>query len=157
MTIYMDKYEVKGSELENQVKETLEEIFEGSSCEVLKGPKIRGCSGSMWRPDFAIIEKSNNGFVAIIECKGVGLPKSWQYHAQMCEAYIELNDLRLGPQSPSAKYYLIVNRPQEVADRRASKINYKTMFNCINVKLYYWTELDKEDWQSFNDEFFQMR
>jgi len=63
-------------------------------------------------------EKPIGQFVVLIECKGVGIPKSWQYHAQMCDAHMELSDPRLNDKYSSAKYYLIVKRPPEKMDKK---------------------------------------
>lgn len=153
----MDQYDVKGKRLESMVGETLEEIFRESSFEVLKGAEIIGCSESVWRPDFSVVKKSSGQFVIIIECKGIGIPKSWQYHAQICDAYMELSDLHLSDEYSSAKYYLIVNRPKEKTDAKTSRKDYKKLFSQIGVRLYHWTELEAEAWEPFVDELMQLK
>jgi hypothetical protein len=153
----LGQYVIKGKMLEAEVEDTILEIFYNMPFGVLKEEHVKGCSGKIWRPDFVILTKPFNKIIAILECKGIGKPKSWQYHAQMCSAYVELNDLRLNPEISSAKYYLIVNRPPERGDQTVSKIDYRKMFGCINVKVYYRTDLEEEDWKSFLEEFFEIR
>ncbi|MEM1995102.1 MAG: hypothetical protein QXW32_06525 [Nitrososphaerales archaeon] len=85
------------------------------------------------------------------------MPKSWQYHAQICDAYTELSDLRLNNLHSSAKYYLIVNRPPEKTDAKTSGKDYQRLFSCIGVGLYYRTELEAEEWESFVSELMELR
>jgi len=76
----------------------------------------------------------------LVECKGIGKPNSWQYHAQICSAYMELNDIRLNNLFADTKLYLIINRRAERGDQQAYRKNYEEIFKVINVKVYYFAD-----------------
>lgn len=67
--------------------------------------------------------------ILVIECKFVGAPKSSQYHAQMCDAYIELSDIHLNPDLARCSMYLVTNRPPVRGDQRAFRKNYQEVSN----------------------------
>lgn len=146
-----EPYTMKGKKLEKDVQTHLIEKFRNTSFYV--SPKehnlpYKGHS-RIWNVDNSVKRKQDNQTVAILECKGLGEPKSWAYNSQMQAAYVELSDLSNNPELESIKLYLVVNRYPEKKDDQTSINNYVKLFEGINVKMYYRTDLESDGWKNF--------